>query len=47
MENNNNNLRERVAVETPWFKLVVDKVSYKEILVVTMVLVAVVYLVKG
>lgn len=43
----NDDIRERVAVETPWFKLFVDSVSWREILVVAMVLVTVVYLIKG
>ncbi len=41
------NVRARVDVQTPWFKLFVDEISWKEVLVVAMVLLAIVYIVKG
>lgn len=40
-------LRARVDIKTPWFKLAVDNIDWKEVLVVAMVLVTVVYLVKS
>lgn len=39
--------RARVDVKTPWFKLAIDNINWKEILVVAMVLLAVVYIIKG
>jgi len=42
-----NDLRARVDVQTPWFKLFVDQITWKEVVVVAMVLLAIVYLVKG
>ncbi len=42
-----NDLRARVDVQTPWFKLFVDQTTWKEVVVVAMVLLAIVYLVKG
>ena len=40
-------LRARVDVKTPWFKLAVDNIDWKEVIVVAMVLITIVYLVKG
>ena len=40
-------VRARVDVKTPWFKLAVDNIDWKEVIVVAMVLIAIVYLVKG
>ena len=40
-------VRCKVDVQTPWFKLVVDKIDWKELIVVAMVLLTIVYLVKG
>ena len=42
-----NNERARVDVKTPWFKLVIDNIDWKEILVVAMVLLTVIYIIKG
>lgn len=39
-------VRMRVDVETPWFKLMVDQISWKEVIVVAMVLFTVVYIMK-
>jgi hypothetical protein len=47
MQDNDDDLRARVDVQTPWFKLFVDEISWKEVLVVAMVLLTIVYLVKG
>ena len=40
-------VRARVDVKTPWFKLAVDNMDWKEVLIVAMVLATVIYLVKG
>ena len=40
-------LHQRVDIQTPWFKLMVDKITWKEVLVVAMVLLAIVYIVKA
>jgi hypothetical protein len=40
-------LRARVDVKTPWFNLIVEKIDWKEVMVVAMVLLTIVYLVKG
>lgn len=47
MQDNDNAVSYRVDVQTPWFKLMVDKITWKEVLVVAMVLATVIYLVKG
>ena len=45
--NEDDEVRARVDVQTPWFKLAVDKIDWKEVLVVAMVLATVIYLVKS
>ena len=40
-------LRARVDVKTPWFSLIVEKIDWKEVMVVAMVLLTIIYLVKG
>lgn len=47
MQDKDDDVRLRVDVQTPWFKMVVEKIDWKEVIVVAMVLVAIVYLVKG
>jgi hypothetical protein len=47
MEDKDDDLRARVDVQTPWFKMFVDEISWKEVLVVAMILLTIVYLVKG
>lgn len=39
--------RERVEVSSPWFKMKIDDISWKTIIVVGMILASLVYLVKG
>ena len=39
-------VRARVDIKTPWFKLAVDKIDWKEVLIVAMVLATVIYIVK-
>lgn len=39
-------VRARVSVQTPWFKLFVDQIDWKEVVVVGMVLLTTVYLVR-
>lgn len=47
IEEDDNSERNSVRVDTPWFKLFVDKIDWKEVLVVAMVLLTIVYLVRG
>jgi hypothetical protein len=39
--------RERVEVSSPWFKMKIDDISWKTIIVVGMILASIVYLIKG
>lgn len=39
--------RERVEVSSPWFKMKIDDISWKTIIIVGMILASIVYLVKG
>ena len=47
MEDKDDEVRARVDVQTPWFKLFVDDISWKEVLVVLIVLLTIIYLIKG
>lgn len=51
MENNTDKEQElsaaQVKVETPWFKLFLDEIGWREVIVVALVLMSVVYIVKG
>jgi hypothetical protein len=38
---------EKVEVSSPWFKLKIDDISWKTIVVLGMILASIVYLVKG
>jgi hypothetical protein len=39
--------KEQVEVESPWFKLKIDDISWKTIVIVGMILGSIVYIIKG
>lgn len=39
--------RELVEVSSPWFKMKIDDISWKTIVIVGMILAAIVYIIKG
>ena len=39
--------KEQVEVESPWFKLKLDDISWKTIVIVGMILGSIVYIIKG
>jgi hypothetical protein len=44
---NNTDELEKVEVSSPWFKMKIDDISWKTIIVVGMILSSIVYLIKG
>ena len=46
-DNNKNQELYDVQVSSPWFKMKIDDISWKTIIVVGMILFSIVYLIKG
>lgn len=44
---NNVDVNEQVEVSSPWFKMKIDDISWKTIIIVAMILASIVYMVKG
>ena len=47
MQQAQNDEKEQVEVESPWFKMKIDDISWKTIVLVGMILGSIVYIIKG
>lgn len=47
MENKDEDIKERLEVQTPWFKLFVDNIGWRELVAIGMILLSITYIIKG